>query len=179
MNKTVKVRDKEFVIAIPSEKIQQRINEIGSQISKDLDGKSPIFISVLNGAFLFTADLMKQITIPCEITFIRMNSYEGVVSSGKMSQVLGLKESIEGRVVVLIEDIVDSGNTVTSILSELKKQHPEEIKIASLLLKPEALKHNIHVDYLGFEVPNNFLLGYGLDYDGLGRNLNDIYSLVS
>lgn len=179
MNKTVKIRDKEFAIYIPSGRIEERIKEIGRQINEDLDGESPIFISVLNGAFLFTADLIKQITIPCEVTFIRMSSYEGITSTGNMNQVLGLKESIEGRVVVVVEDIVDTGNTVVSILSELKKHRPAEIKIASLLLKPKALKHNIQVDYLGFEVPNNFLLGYGLDYNGFGRNLNDIYTLVS
>ena len=175
----VKIHDKEFRISIPSEKIQQRIAELGRQISTEMNGKKPLFVAVLNGAFLFAADLLKKVTCECEITFVRVSSYSGTQSSGVVKNVVGLSENIEGRTLILIEDIVDTGDTVMYLLSELKKKSPKEIRLASLLLKPKALRHELKVDYTGFEVPNDFLVGYGLDYDGLGRNLNDIYTLIS
>ncbi len=175
----VTIRDKTFKVSISSEQIQQRIAELAVKISADLNGKQPIFVSVLSGSFLFSADLMKGITIDCEITFVRVSSYAGgLQSTGHIKSLVGLSENIEGRSVVVLEDIVDSGDTVKYLLEELKKNNPAEIRVASLLYKPKALKHDIKIDYVGFEVPNDFLVGYGLDYDGLGRNLNDIYKIV-
>lgn len=137
-----------------------------------------MFVAVLNGAFLFAADLLKHVSCECEITFVRVSSYAGTQSTGQVRNLIGLNENIEGRTIIIIEDIVDTGDTAMYLFNELKKQQPAEIKIASLLLKPNALKHDLKVDYTGFEVPNDFLVGFGLDYDGIGRNLNDIYTLV-
>jgi hypoxanthine phosphoribosyltransferase len=137
-----------------------------------------VFISVLTGAFMFTADLLKHITIPSEVSFIRVSSYHGTASTGTVLQVLGLKEEIKDRTVVVLEDIVDTGNTMISLMNILKSHQPAEVKVATLLFKPAALKYKVNLDYVGFEVPNDFLVGYGLDYDGLGRNLNDICTLV-
>ena len=176
--KQVTIKDKTFGIAISSEHIQKRVQEMATQIDHDLKGKIPVFIPVLNGAVLFFADLFRNISIECEISFVRVSSYSGTHSSGVVNNILGLNEKIEGRTAVIVEDIVDSGNTVMYLYNELKKQGASEIRIITLLLKPDALKHDIKPDYVGFEMPADFLVGYGLDYDGLGRNLNDIYKLV-
>lgn len=176
--KQVTIKDKTFSISISSDQIQKRIAEIAVQITKDLKDRNPIFISVLKGAFLFSADLLKKVDMDCEISFMRVSSYSGTQSTGNIKSLIGLSEDITGRTVVLLEDIVDTGETVVYLLNELKKNNPAEIKIASLLLKPKALKHDLKIDYVGFEVPNDFLVGYGLDYDGLGRNLEDIYKIV-
>jgi len=175
---TVKVHNKEFRISIHADEIQQRIAALGKQISLEMDGKRPLFVAVLNGAFLFAADLLKNVSCECEITFVRVSSYAGTQSTGQVRNLVGLNEKIEGRIVILIEDIVDTGDTAMYLVNEMKKERPAEIKIASLLLKPKALRHALKVDYTGFEVPNDFLVGYGLDYDGIGRNLNDIYTLI-
>lgn len=177
MNK-VTIKDKTFTVSIPSDQIQKRIAEMAVKISSDLKDKHPIFISVLKGAFLFSADLLKRVNIECEITFMRVSSYAGTQSTGNIKSLIGLSDDIKGRTVVILEDIVDTGDTVVYLLDELKKHNPAEIRIASLLLKPKALKHDLKIDYVGFEVPNDFLVGYGLDYDGLGRNLNDVYKIV-
>jgi len=174
---TVKIHDKEFRISIKAKEIQDRIAALGKEISNDWDGQRPLFVAVLNGAFLFAADLLKNVSCECEITFVRVSSYAGTQSTGQVRNLIGLNEKIEGRVIILIEDIVDTGDTAMYLINELKKERPAEIKIASLLLKPKALKHALKVDYTGFEVPNDFLVGFGLDYDGIGRNLNDIYTL--
>jgi hypoxanthine phosphoribosyltransferase len=171
------IKDKIFEISITAETIQKRISELASQISDDLNGKRPLFICVLNGAFIFAADLFKRISIDAEINFIRVSSYEGTQSTGLVKNVLGMNESIAGRYIILVEDIVDTGDTAVYLLDEMKKLNPEKIFFASLLLKPKALRQEIKIDYLGFEVPNDFLVGYGLDYDGIGRNYQDIYKL--
>jgi hypoxanthine phosphoribosyltransferase len=174
----VRIHDREFAVSIPKDRIQERIAELGKKITEDYSGREPVFLVVLKGAFLFAADLLRNVKLDCEITFIRVGSYEGTQSTGVVRSILGLSEKIHDKHLIIIEDIVDTGNTAMHLISELKKSNPLDIKIASLLLKPEALKHNIHVDYVGFSVPNDFLVGYGLDYDGLGRNLNEIYKVV-
>ena len=175
---TVQVKDKTFTIFLSKEQIANRVKEVASQISADLKGKNPLFLSVLNGSFMFAADLMRGVDTPCEISFIKMSSYEGTSSTGSVKQLLGLKENIEGRVVVIVEDIVDSGLTMQEMLALLEEKHPAEIHIATLLVKPQNLKVDLDIEYNCFEIPNDFIVGYGLDYDGYGRNLNQIYTIV-
>ena len=176
---TITIKDKSFSLSISSDSIQNRIKELAKQINADYKDKRPLFISVLNGAFLFTADLFKQLDIDCEISFLRVSSYEGgVASTGQLRNLLWVNEDIKNRHIILLEDIVDKGDTATFILEELNKQQPADIRIATLLLKPNALKYDIKIDYVGFEIPNDFIVGYGLDYDGLGRNLGNIYKII-
>lgn len=175
--KTITVKDKSFEVFISAETIQQRIGAIAASLNEDLRGKDPFFVVVLNGAFLFAADVFRRMEIPCEIGFIRVSSYSGTSSTGEIRSLMGLSKDIAGRTVVVLEDIVDTGHTAVYLVDELKKQRPAEVRFASLLLKPDALQHPFKPDYTGFEVPNDFLLGYGLDYDGYGRNLNEIYKL--
>lgn len=174
----VEVRDKKFSISIPAEEIQKRVKELGASISSDLNGRKPIFLAVLNGSFVFAADLLREITIPCEISFIRMASYSGTSSTGQVKEVMGLNESLKGRTVVIIEDIIDSGLTMQELVALLQKEEPSEIRIVSLLVKPNNLKVSLDIPYCCFKIPNDFIVGYGLDYDGEGRNLKDIYTVV-
>ena len=175
---SVIIKDKRFEVNIPAAKIDQRVKELGAKLNEDLKDTRPIFVSVLNGSFIFAVDLFSEIKMEAEITFIRVSSYSGTESTGTVKSVVGIKENLEGRTVVIIEDIVDTGDTAIYLIDELKTQNPEKILFASLLLKPDALRHPVKIDYVGFEVPNDFLVGYGLDYDGLGRNLKDIYKLA-
>lgn len=179
MSKQVTLKDKSFKIFIEESVILDAIAKVGSKISEDLKNEQPIFICVLNGSFLFAADLMKNVSIPCHISFIKLSSYHGgTQSSGTVNEVIGLYENIEGRTVVILEDIIDTGNTIEKLHAILMPKNPGKLLIASLLYKPDAYKKQIPIDYVGIEVPNNFLVGYGLDYDGLGRNLRDIYILM-
>ncbi len=166
-----------FVPYITRDKIQNRISEIGRQITEEYAGKKPLLICVLNGAFPFAADLFRQIDTDAEITFIRLKSYEGTGSTGKVKEVIGLHENIEGRSVIVVEDIVDTGNTITKLLEDLRAQKPADIKVASLLFKPESILRGSAPDYIGFSIPPKFIIGFGLDLDGMARNLNDIYVL--
>lgn len=172
---TVQVKDKTFRTYLTQQEILGKIDEIAARINRDLAGKNPLFICVLNGAFMFASDLMKKIDIDCEISFIRLKSYVGTQSSGATKEILGLTESIEGRTVVLIEDIVDTGHTMVKLLEMLHEQKPASVHTAILLHKPDAVEVELSLDYVAFEIPNDFIVGYGLDYDGNGRNLNDIY----
>jgi hypoxanthine phosphoribosyltransferase len=174
----ITLKDKTFTINIPQAKIQQRIAEMAQEINSDLKGASPVFLCVLNGAFLFASDIFRRINIECEISFLRVSSYEGTKSSGTVKSLVGVSDNLKDRVVVILEDIVDTGDTAVYLLDELKKHQPREVRFASLLFKPNALRQELKLDYIGFEVPNDFLVGYGLDYDGLGRNLQDIYKLA-
>jgi hypoxanthine phosphoribosyltransferase len=176
---TVQVKDRIFVEYLSEDKIICRVNELAKQINTDLAGKSPLFLVVLNGSFIFAADLVRRVTIPCEISFIRVASYEGMSTTGNVKQVLGLKEDIEGRTVVVVEDIIDSGLTMSELLGILQKKHPAKIHIASLLVKPESMKVDLDIHYKCFDIPNDFILGYGLDYEGEGRNLRSIYRVVN
>lgn len=176
---TIKVKEKEFAISIPESEILTAVQRVADAINRDLEGKDPLFLSVLNGAFMFTADLMKRITIPCEISFIKLSSYEGTSSTGEVRQLLGLNQSIQGRTVVIVEDIVDTGLTMQKLLELLDAQQPAEVHIATLLLKPDKLKVPLNIEYSAMQIPNDFIVGYGLDYDGFGRNYKDIYTVVS
>ncbi len=179
MQNTIRVWDKNFEPFISDLDIQERVRTIASQINLEYEGKWPLFIVILNGAFMFAADLLKHVAIHCEISFVKLSSYEGTQSTGNMRTLLGLKEDPEGRNLIVIEDIVDSGLTVHHIVQELREKKPESIRVASLLVKPDSLKVPLHIDYIGFNVPDVFLLGYGLDYNGRGRNLRDIYKVSS
>jgi hypoxanthine phosphoribosyltransferase len=174
----VTIKDKTFSISIPSEKIQERVSELAKQINTDYAGCTPVILGVLNGAVFFTVDLFRQLTIECELSFMRVASYHGGLNtSGSVTGVIGIKEELAGRHVLLVEDIVDTGLTASYLISEVSKLKPASLKLATALFKPTALKTSFTPDYTGFEVNPDFLVGYGLDYDGLGRNLNDIYVL--
>lgn len=179
MMKQVKLHDKEFKVSIPSEKIQEAIVQMAKKINNDYKDKNvPLFISILNGSFMFTADLFKHIDFVCEVTFLKLTSYRGTASTGAVRQLIGVNEAIEGRDVIVLEDIVDTGITLEQILGQLKSFEPASVGVASLLFKPEAYQKDLKIDYIGMEIPNDFIVGYGLDYDGLGRNLPDIYTLI-
>jgi len=174
----IKVHDKSFETYLSEEIILKRIKEIADSINKDYAGKKPLFISILNGSFMFASDLFKQLAIPAEICFIKLASYEGMKSSGKVVTSIGLEEDIFGKDVIIVEDIVDTGKTLHQFLPNLVHQQPKTMKIATLLHKSEATEYPLTLDYVGFDIPNKFVVGYGLDYDGLGRNLKEIYQLV-
>lgn len=154
------------------------VDALAAKINEDLDGELPLFVGVLNGSFMFLGDLMKKVTIPAEISFVKLASYEGTTSTGVVKQLVGLDENIIDRTVVIVEDIVDTGNTIEHLYQSLQTHRPKSIKVATLLFKPAAYTKNVHIDYPALEVPNDFLVGYGLDYDGLGRNLKHIYKLT-
>ncbi len=175
---TIQVMDKKFQPYIKAQQIQEQVDKLAKQINADYAGKKPLFIAILNGSFMFASDLFKELTIEAEICFIKLASYKGTKSTGNVITSIGLDESLKNRHVIIVEDIVDTGKTLSEFLPQLINQQPASLKIAALLHKPEALAYPITIDYLGFKVPNKFLLGYGLDYDGLGRNLKEIYQLV-
>jgi len=174
----IKVHDKEFIPYLTAEEIDEQVTRIAAEINRDYHGRKPLFIAILNGAFIFAADLFKQIDIEAEIAFIKLASYKGVKSTGNVITAIGLDAELYGRDVIIIEDIVDTGKTLSQFLPQLEHQNPASLKIAALLHKPDAMVHPIKIDYLGFTIPNKFVLGYGLDYDGLGRNIKEIYQLV-
>lgn len=175
---TIQIKDKQFKTFISEASILKEVTRVAGEINADLAGDNPLFISVLNGSFMFTADLMKRLTIPCEISFVKLASYEGTSSTGKVKELVGLNENITGRTVVIVEDIVDTGLTMQRLIETLRAQHPKEIRIATLLLKPDKLKVDLDIRYVAVRIPNDFIVGYGLDYEGLGRNYRDIYSVV-
>jgi hypoxanthine phosphoribosyltransferase len=178
--KKVKIHDKTFQLFIPYEKIRATVERMAEKMNNDLNGKKPLFICILNGSFMFAAELFKRIDlIDSEISFVKLASYNGEQTTGMVKQLIGLNEKIEGRTVVVLEDIVDSGITIDNIQDQLKKLKPKKVSVATLLLKPDALIKEVELDYVGLEIPNDFIVGYGLDYDGYGRNLNDIYSVIN
>ena len=174
----VQVLDKKFSLYISKEQIRERVKEVAVEIEKDLKDKNPLFLVILNGSFVFGADLLREMNFPCEITFIRMSSYEGTSTTGEVKQVIGLRESIEGRTVVVVEDIIDTGYTMKEMLRILTEKNPEDIYVTSLFVKPDNLKVDVKIDYRCFDIDNDFIVGYGLDYDHYGRNLPDIYKVV-
>ena len=175
---TVKIKDKTFRISIPESEIKQRVKAVAQRINQDMAGKNPLFLAVLNGAYVFAADLMREITIPCEISFVKLASYQGTVSTGKITEVMGINEDLTDRVVVIVEDIVDTGLTMKRMVENLGTRRPAEVHICTLLLKPDKLQVPLDIEYAAMEIPNEFIVGYGLDYDQQGRNLRDIYSVV-
>lgn len=177
--KQIRINNKAFKEYISEREINARIFEIAKKINKDFEGEEVVFIGILNGAFLFAAELFKRITLNARISFVKLASYEGTKSSGSIKELIGWNEEIKNKQIIVIEDIVDTGNTLERIVDELIIRKARSIKIVTLLLKPEAYTKDIKVDYVGFEIPNDFVVGYGLDYDGYGRNLPSIYTLVS
>ena len=173
----VQVRDKQFEPYLSEAIIQEKVKGLAAQLNKDYEGKKPLLIPILNGSFIFAADLFKHITIDAEISFIKLASYKGTRSSGHVITAIGLDTDVTGRHVIVIEDIIDTGKTLTAFLPQLYNQQPASLKIAVLLHKPEATVYPIHIDYCCFSIPNKFVVGYGLDYDGFGRNLPEIYQL--
>ena len=174
---TIKIHDREFVKTIPAEEIAQRVKGVAERINRDYAGKRPLLIGVLNGCFMFVSDLMKNLEIECEVSFVKFSSYQGAETTGNVKQLLGLSESIEGRDVIIVEDIVDTGLTMHKMLETLEEKKPASLAVASLFLKPARLRVPVEVKYSAFEIPDRFIVGYGLDYDGLGRNLPDVYDV--
>ena len=178
MEKLVRLNDKTFRLYKSESEILAAVRNVAYHINEDYIGKRPLLIPILNGSFMFASDLIRELMLDCEISFVKAASYLGTSSSGNLATAIGLTESLEGRHVILIEDIVDTGNTLARLLPGFLNQNPASLKIASLLLKPLAIQHDIRIDYVGLEIPNEFIVGYGLDYDGLGRNLRDIYQVI-
>ncbi|MDR3058285.1 MAG: hypoxanthine phosphoribosyltransferase [Dysgonomonas sp.] len=175
--KTVKIKDKEFELFLTQDTIEKAIGEIAEKLNKDLADKDPLFICVLNGSFMYASELMKRVNIPCEVSFVKVSSYKGTTSTEKLKEIYGLEEDIKGRTIVIVEDIVDTGYTMSLMLEQLVCDEPKEIFVSTMLLKPKALKVPVQLDYVALEIPSDFIVGYGLDYDGYGRNLPDIYKI--
>ena len=175
----VKIKDKTFETSMTEAEIKQRVKELAQQMSRDLEGKNPLFLAVLNGAFIFAADLMREMTIPCEISFVKLASYQGTTSTGTIHEVIGINEDLSGRTVIIVEDIVESGLTIKRMMEQIGTRHPASVQVCTLFFKPERLKEDLKLDYVAFSIPNDFILGYGLDYDQQGRGLKDLYTLVT
>lgn len=175
---TIKIHDKEFRISISRKEIEKEVKRVAEEINNDYKGKKPLLLGVLNGCFMFVSDLMKNLDIECEISFVKLSSYQGTTTTGTIREVLGLAESIAGRDIIIVEDIVDTGLTMQRMIESLGTREPASIAIASLFTKPARLKVPVDIKYSAFTIPDRFIVGYGLDYDGLGRNLPDIYDAV-
>ena len=175
----VRVSDKEFELFIPYEKIISVIEDMAEKMNVSLEGKQPLFLCILNGSFMFAADLFKRITLlDAEISFVKMSSYMGTSSTGIVKELIGLNEDLSGRTVVILEDIIDTGITIEQTIAQIKEKNPAEVQVASLLSKPDSLQKDVSIDYIGLQIPNDFIVGYGLDYNNKGRNLIDIYKVT-
>jgi len=177
-SKIIRVHDKYFKPFITEKEIQREVARIAVEMNGDLARQDPIFLGILNGAFMFAGDLYKQLTFPCQITFLKLASYSGTQSTGSVKQLIGINRDLKDRVVVVLEDIVDTGVTLETIIRQLSGYEPAKIKVATFLYKPDTALKEVKLDYIGMEIPNNFIVGYGLDYEGYGRNFRDIYQLV-
>jgi hypoxanthine phosphoribosyltransferase len=175
---SVVIQDKKFNLFITHDEIEIAVQVMAENLNKDLAGKDVVFLTVLNGAFMFAADLLKKITLKCRMSFVKFRSYTGTSSSGVVYELIGLEEDLKGKTVVIVEDIIDSGLTIEQVRNLLMKNKPSEIKIAALLIKPANHKKKVKIDYVGFEIPDEFIIGYGLDYNGYGRQLENIYTLT-
>ena len=174
----IKIKDKTIKTSIPEAEILERVKAVADRINVDMAGKNPLLLGMLNGSFVFAADLMRMITVPCEVSFVKMSSYQGTSSTGKVKELIGLNEDIKGRTIIIVEDIVESGLTMQKIIETLKARGPEAVYVCTMLLKPDCLKVPLDIKYAAMEIPNDFIVGYGLDYDQQGRNLRDIYTVV-
>lgn len=175
----MKVKDKNFVSYLSEEEIKLKIKNLASSINQDYKETKPLFIAILNGSFMFASDLFKEIKLECEISFMKLSSYSEMTSTGNVRELIGLNENVFNRDVIIIEDIVDTGHTMKNVLEQFKDRGVKSVEVVSLLIKPEALVNDVVVKYIGFEIPNKFVVGYGLDYDGFGRNTKAIYQLKS
>lgn len=176
--KTVKLHDKTFGMTLPEAEILAHVKAVAERINKDYEGRQPMFLAVLNGSFMFASDLMKEITIPCQISFVKLSSYAGTVTTGKVTEVIGITEDLAGRDIIIVEDIVESGHTMARAIETLGTRNPASVNICTMFFKPQKLQEDIDVKYAAMEIPDDFIVGYGLDYDQLGRNLRDIYTLI-
>ena len=177
-SKRIIVHDKEFEISIPHKEIQKQVKRIADEMNRDLADKDPVFLGILNGAFMFASDLFQQLTFPTQITFLKLASYSGTASTGSVKQLIGINMDLKDRVVVVIEDIVDTGVTLDTIIRQLSGYQPKKLLVATFLHKPDAAKRKVQLDYVGITIPNDFVIGYGLDYDGYARNYKDLYTVV-
>lgn len=177
-NKTIQVLDKTFAVSISAEELEKEVKRVASEINRDFAGSQPVFLSVLNGSFIFAADLMREVELPCEISFVKLASYQGTNTTGNIREVIGLNIDITGRPVIIVEDIVDTGLTMAHMLETLKRQNPTSIDICTLLLKPTKLQVKLDVRYCCKQIPDDFVVGYGLDYNGFGRNTKDVYTII-
>ena len=175
---TLQIKDKKFAVSIPESEIRRQVKRVAEEINRDLCGRKPLFLAILNGSFIFAADLMREITLESQISFVKLASYAGMSSTGEVVDMIGLDADIEGRDVVVVEDIVDSGLTMQHVMEMLRARNPRSLAVCTLLVKPENLKVDVDIRYRCFEIPNDFIVGYGLDYDGFGRNTRDIYTVV-
>ena len=175
---SVKINDRSFRVSITETEIKNRIKSLAAEISADMEGKNPLFLAVLNGSFIFAADLMREMTIPCEISFVKLASYQGTTSTGKIQEVIGINENLTGRTVIIVEDIVESGQTMKRMIESLGTRNPASVQICTLFFKPDKLKEDLTLDYVAFRIPDDFIMGYGLDYDQAGRGLKDVYSII-
>ena len=175
---TIQVKDRVFVPFIKEEQLQKEVKRVAQEINRDYKDKEPLFLCILNGAFMFAADLLKNVSVPCNVSFVKVASYSGTDTTGKVKELMGLQESVEGRHVIIVEDIVDTGYTMRDILESLAEKNAASVEVCALLCKPDKLKVDINLKYLALNIPNGFIVGYGLDYDGFGRNSRDIYQIV-
>ena len=174
----VQVRELVFEKFISREVIDAAVQKVADDINRDFEGKNPLLLAILNGAFIFASDLMRKITIPCEISFVKFASYQGTMTTAKVKELIGIDEDLENRHVIIVEDIVDTGITMDKLLCDVNLKNPAEVKVACFCFKPEAFQKDFPIDYVGLKIPNDFIVGYGLDYNGYGRNLPDIYKVV-
>lgn len=179
MSKVIQVKDLKFAVSYSEEQIRAEVKRVAAEINRDYAGQEPVFLAVLNGSFIFAADLLREVTLPCEVSFVRLASYQGVSTTGEIREVIGLNMDITGRPVIILEDIVDTGLTMAHMIDTLKRHNPGSIDICTLLLKPGKLQVDLDIRYCCLQIPNDFIVGYGLDYDGFGRNTKEIYTLVS
>ncbi len=174
----IQVKDREFEVFLKEEEIQKEIKRVAAEINRDYVGKEPLFLCVLNGSFMFAADLLKDVNVPCNVSFVKVSSYQGTDTTGKVKELMGLQEDVEGRHIIIVEDIVDTGYTMRDVLDSLAEKKAASVQVCALLCKPDKLKVDINLKYLAMNIPNGFIVGYGLDYDGFGRNSRDIYKIV-
>lgn len=176
---SIKIKDKTFVPFIKESEIKGRVKAVAERINHDMAGKNPLLLAVLNGSFMFAADLMRELTIPCEISFVKLASYQGTTSTGKIKEVIGINEDLTNRTIIIVEDIIESGLTMKRMIETLGTRNPESVHICTLFQKPELLKVELDIEYVAMVIPNDFIVGYGLDYDQQGRQLKDVYTLLS